>query len=145
MQSWQLKLVGYGAVLVAGGGLGLGLGQPLPAQAAAYRTVTTQKIAKHAYHRKGQHGAVYNRAHTKRVASLRAYPHTTWYATQKATLRHGHTKGVYLYVANASRSVKGVGLARLPEARQGGLSSKVRERRRGLRRQYRESSLGEKR
>lgn len=107
MQSWQLKLVGYGAVLVASGGLGLGLGRPLPAQAAAYRTVATQKIAKHAYHRKGQHGVVYNRAHTKRIVSLRAYPHTTWYATQKATLRHGHAKGVYLYVANASRSVKG--------------------------------------
>ncbi|KRL46837.1 D-alanyl-D-alanine carboxypeptidase [Levilactobacillus spicheri DSM 15429] len=81
--------------------------QPLTAHAAGYTTVKSQSMKKTSYHRKGTSGALYNQRHTQKVTNLKTYPYTTWYATKKATLKHGNSKGIYYYVANKAGSVKG--------------------------------------
>ncbi len=87
--------------------LGAGLSLQVTADAAVYSTVSTATMTKTAYHKKSTAGAIYNQAHNRKIASLKSYPNTTWYATQKATLKHGNSKGIYYYVANKSSSVKG--------------------------------------
>ncbi|WP_024746727.1 D-alanyl-D-alanine carboxypeptidase family protein [Levilactobacillus namurensis] len=87
--------------------VGLGVGQATTAQAAAYQTVTSKTITKTAYHKKSKMGALYNQTHTRKVVNLSAHPNTTWYATKQATLKHANSKGIYLYVANKSGSIKG--------------------------------------
>nr|WP_225419760.1 serine hydrolase [Levilactobacillus cerevisiae] len=77
------------------------------AQAASYTTVSTSNMTKTAYHKTSTAGAIYNQTHTKKIAALKTYPNTTWYATQKATLQHGNTKGIYYYVSNSGGTVKG--------------------------------------
>lgn len=74
---------------------------------ASYHTVSTKKIKKTAYHKKSRKGAIFNKKHTKKVSSLTAHPHTTWYATKQATLKHGKTTDKYFYVQNKKKSVKG--------------------------------------
>ena len=87
-------------------GVGIGATQPV-AQAAGYRTVSRKSVTKKAYHKKRARGAIYNQAHTKKVASLKTYPHTTWYVTKHAVMTHGKSKGTYYYVANRGKSLKG--------------------------------------
>lgn len=84
------------------------VGTMVPASAAsAYKTVSTKKIKKTAYHKKSRTGAIYNKSHTRKVSNLTAHPNTTWYATQQATLKHGKSTGRYLYVKNSKGNVKG--------------------------------------
>ncbi|TGD20228.1 D-alanyl-D-alanine carboxypeptidase family protein [Levilactobacillus suantsaiihabitans] len=100
LNHWALAL---GALVTLGGVL-----MPTSlAEAAAYHTVSTKKIKKTAYHKKHSQGAIYNKKHTKKVSNLTTHPHTTWYATKQATLKHGKSKGIYLYVQNSKHSVKG--------------------------------------
>jgi len=75
--------------------------------ATGYKTVSTKSIKKTAYHKKSRKGAIFNKTHTRKVSNLTAHPNTTWYATKRATLKHGNTKGVYLYVKNGKGNVKG--------------------------------------
>nr|WP_245155339.1 serine hydrolase [Levilactobacillus yiduensis] len=77
------------------------------AHAAVYTTVSTTNVTKTAYHKKSTAGAIYNKAHNRKLATMKGYPNTTWYVTQKATLKHGNSKGIYYYVANKSGAVKG--------------------------------------
>ncbi|MCH4123632.1 MAG: serine hydrolase [Levilactobacillus sp.] len=77
------------------------------AHAAVYTTLSTTKLAKTAYHKKSTAGAIYNKAHNRKLATMKGYPNTTWYVTQKATLKHGNSKGIYYYVSNKSGAVKG--------------------------------------
>ncbi|PBQ24436.1 D-alanyl-D-alanine carboxypeptidase [Levilactobacillus brevis] len=89
-------------------GSGVLVGTQATAQAAtAYKTVSTKTLTKTAYHKKSTAGALYNQTHTKKVAALKTYPNTTWYATKQATLKHSNSKGIYYYVKNKSGSVKG--------------------------------------
>ena len=97
---WALAL---GALIALGGSVT----SVIPANAAAYHTVNTQKIKKTAYHKKSTKGALYNQAHNRKVANLKTYPNTTWYVTKQATLKHGNSKGIYYYAANKSGAVKG--------------------------------------
>ena len=88
----------------------LGLGSALTgtvAQAATYTTVSSKTLTKTAYHKDSTKGALYSQGHTYKIANLKSYPNTTWYATQQATLKHGNSKGIYLYVSNKAGSVKG--------------------------------------
>uniref|UniRef100_UPI003F545DB3 serine hydrolase n=1 Tax=Levilactobacillus cerevisiae TaxID=1704076 RepID=UPI003F545DB3 len=87
--------------------LGAGMSMQVTAQAASYTTVSTSNMTKTAYHKTSTAGAIYNQTHTKKIAALKTYPNTTWYATQKATLQHGNTKGIYYYVSNSGGTVKG--------------------------------------
>lgn len=87
--------------------LGAGMSMQVTAQAASYTTVSTSNMTKTAYHKTSTAGAIYNQTHTKKIAALKTYPNTTWYATQKATLQHGTTKGIYYYVSNSGGTVKG--------------------------------------
>ncbi|WP_395322882.1 D-alanyl-D-alanine carboxypeptidase family protein [Levilactobacillus parabrevis] len=75
--------------------------------ATGYKTVSTKSIKKTAYHKKSAKGAIFNKRRTRKVINLTAHPHTTWYATKQATLKHGKTKGIYFYVRNSKSSVKG--------------------------------------
>lgn len=86
---------------------GVGLTQAQPAHAATYTTVSSKTIKKTAYHKKTTKGALYNQGHSRKVANLKTYPNTTWYATKQATLKHSNSKGIYLYVSNKAGSVKG--------------------------------------
>ena len=86
---------------------GIGLAQAQTAHAATYTTVSSKTISKTAYHKKTANGALYNQSHSRKVASLKTYPNTTWYATKQATLKHSNSKGIYLYVSNKGGSVKG--------------------------------------
>jgi len=94
-------------VLLAAVTVGGVVSQEVPADAASYKTVSTKNIKKTAYHKKSSKGAIFNKKHTKKVSNLKAHPNTTWYATKQATLKHGKTKGIYLYVNNSKKSVKG--------------------------------------
>lgn len=87
--------------------LGTGATQMVTAHAATYHTVSTKSLKKTAYHKKSKAGAIYNQAHSKKVANLKTYPNTTWYVTKQAVLKHGNSKGIYYYVANQGKSVKG--------------------------------------
>lgn len=87
--------------------LGIGWSQGPTAHAASYTTVSSKTVTKTAYHKKSTAGALYNQTHTRKIAALKSYPNTTWYATQQATLKHHNSKGIYLYVSNASGSVAG--------------------------------------
>ncbi|GEO68861.1 D-alanyl-D-alanine carboxypeptidase family protein [Levilactobacillus acidifarinae] len=87
--------------------LGVGLTHPQTAHAATYTTVSSKTLTKTAYHKKSTSGALYTQGHSRKVASLKTYPNTTWYATQQATWKHGNSKGIYLYVTNKAGSVKG--------------------------------------
>lgn len=77
------------------------------AHAATYTTVSTTNVTKAAYHKKSTAGAIYNKAHNRRIATMKGYPNTTWYVTQHATLKHANSKGIYYYVQNKAGSVKG--------------------------------------
>lgn len=77
------------------------------AHAAVYTTLSTTNLTKTAYHKKSTAGAIYNKAHNRKLATMKGYPNTTWYVTQKATLKHGNSKGIYYYVSNKSGAVKG--------------------------------------
>lgn len=92
------------AVLFAAVGAGVSVET---AHAAVYTTVSTTNMTKAAYHKKSTAGAIYNKAHNRKLATMKGYPNTTWYVTQKATLKHGNSKGIYYYVANKSGAVKG--------------------------------------
>lgn len=94
------------AFLVVGTIGGVTLTQ-VPAAAASYHTVTTQSVKKTAYHKKSSKGAIFNKKHTRKVVNLKSHPHTTWYVTQHATLKHGKTKGIYYYVKNGKGNIKG--------------------------------------
>lgn len=87
--------------------LGGTMGTAATAHAAAYSTVSTTNVTKAAYHKKSTAGAIYNKAHSKKLATMKGYPNTTWYVTKHATLKHGNTKGIYYYVQNKAGSVKG--------------------------------------
>lgn len=87
--------------------LGGVIGTAVTAQAAGYTTVSTTTMTKTAYHQKSTSGAIYNKAHTQKVAALNSYPNTTWYATQQAKLKHGTSTGIYYYVENTAGTVKG--------------------------------------
>lgn len=87
--------------------LGLGVTTTQPAHAATYRTVSSKSLTKTAYHKKSTKGAIYNYGHSKKVANLKTYPNTTWYATKQETWKHSNSKGIYLKVSNKSGSVKG--------------------------------------
>ncbi|MGO3400111.1 MAG: D-alanyl-D-alanine carboxypeptidase family protein [Lentilactobacillus parabuchneri] len=91
--------------------IGVGLSTQAPtvsASSATYKTVATTSIKKAPYHKKSSAGAIYNASHTKKVANLKTYPYTTWYATAKVTLKHGSSKALYYKVKNASGSVSGI-------------------------------------
>lgn len=97
-------LIAFAVVIILGGTIG----PVTPVMAASrYKTVSTQSIKKTAYHKKSRRGAIFNKAHTRKVINLTAHPNTTWYATKRATLKHGKTKGIYLYVKNHSGHIKG--------------------------------------
>ncbi|MFC6289631.1 D-alanyl-D-alanine carboxypeptidase family protein [Levilactobacillus angrenensis] len=87
--------------------VGAGVSVQETAHAAVYTTVSTTNLTKTAYHKKSTAGAIYNKAHNRKLATMKGYPNTTWYVTQKATLKHGNSKGIYYYVANKSGAVKG--------------------------------------
>ncbi|KRK88859.1 serine-type D-Ala-D-Ala carboxypeptidase [Lentilactobacillus sunkii DSM 19904] len=76
--------------------------------ASTYHTVSSTSIKKAPYHKKSSTGAVYNASHTKKVANLKTYPYTTWYATAKVTLKHGSSKALYYKVKNGSGNVSGI-------------------------------------
>lgn len=101
------KLKWAGVALLATLTVGLGLMVSTPAHAATYTTVSSKAVIKTAYHKKSSAGALYNQTHTTKLTTLKAHPNTTWYATQQATLKHGNSKGIYLYVTNQSGSLKG--------------------------------------
>ena len=97
-------LIAFAVAMMVGGVVG----PTTPVDAAAgYRTVSTRSIKKTPYHKKSHRGAIFNKAHTRKVINLTAHPNTTWYATKRATLKHGKTRGVYLYVRNGKGSIKG--------------------------------------
>lgn len=79
----------------------------ISASAASYSVVSTTSMTSTAYHRTSTSGAVYNLAHTKKLASLSNYPNTTWYATKKVVLKHGSTKAIYYAVKNGAGTVSG--------------------------------------
>jgi len=87
--------------------VGIGFSHVTLAAAASYSTVSSKTVTKTAYHKKSSAGALYNQTHTYKIAALKAHPNTTWYATQRATLKHGNSKGIYLYVSNKGGSIKG--------------------------------------
>ncbi|WP_204122197.1 MULTISPECIES: D-alanyl-D-alanine carboxypeptidase family protein [Levilactobacillus] len=106
MRNLHMKrgLMAFAVALTVGGTISA----VVPANAAsAYKTVSTKTIKKTAYHKKHAKGAIYNKAHTRKVSNLTTHPHTTWYATKQATLKHGKSTGVYFYVKNSKNSVKG--------------------------------------
>lgn len=87
----------------------MGIGyQTVPADAATYKTVSTQSLKTTAYHKKSTKGAVYNQSHTRKIANLKSYPNTTWYVSKKVVLRHGKTNAVYYYAVNGRHTVKGL-------------------------------------
>lgn len=89
--------------------VGIGLGSQTPTvSASTYHTVSSTSIKKAPYHKKSSTGAVYNASHTKKVANLKTYPYTTWYATAKVTLKHGSSKALYYKVKNGSGNVSGI-------------------------------------
>lgn len=89
--------------------IGIGLGSQTPTvSASTYHTVSSTSIKKTPYHKKSSTGAVYNASHTKKVANLKTYPYTTWYATAKVTLKHGSSKALYYKVTNGSGNVSGI-------------------------------------
>lgn len=89
--------------------MGIGLGSQTPTvSASTYHTVSSTSIKKAPYHKKSSTGAVYNASHTKKVANLKTYPYTTWYATAKVTLKHGSSKALYYKVTNGSGNVSGI-------------------------------------
>ncbi|KRK48127.1 D-alanyl-D-alanine carboxypeptidase [Secundilactobacillus kimchicus] len=97
--------------LALGFGLAIGAGAATQAtstaSAASYHVVASQSMTKTAYHKASTKGAVYNLSHTRKLASLKSYPNTTWYATKKVTLKHGNSKAVYYKVKNGAGSVSG--------------------------------------
>ena len=91
--------------------IGMGLWGQTPtvnASSSSYKTVSTTAIKKTPYHKSSTKGAVYNASHTKKVANLKTYPYTTWYATAKVTLKHGSSKALYYKVKNGSGTVSGI-------------------------------------
>lgn len=91
--------------------IGVGIGNQstdVKASASTYKTISTTSITKAPYHKKSSVGAVYNASHTKKVANLKTYPYTTWYATAKVTLKHGNSKALYYKVKNGSGTVSGI-------------------------------------
>lgn len=93
------------AVVITLGGV---ISPVVPVNAATkYKTVSTKSIKKTAYHKKSRRGAIFNKTHTRKVSNLTAHPNTTWYASKRATLKHGNTKAIYLYVKNGKGNVKG--------------------------------------
>lgn len=78
------------------------------ASSSSYKTVSTTALKKTPYHKSSTKGAVYNASHTKKVANLKTYPYTTWYATAKVTLKHGSSKALYYKVKNGSGTVSGI-------------------------------------
>ncbi|MGF2385692.1 D-alanyl-D-alanine carboxypeptidase family protein [Lentilactobacillus otakiensis] len=103
----QVAFVSCAAAITIGIGLG---NQPttVKASASTYKTVSTASIKKAPYHKKSSAGAVYNASHTKKVANLKTYPYTTWYATAKVTVKHGNSKALYYKVKNGSGTVSGI-------------------------------------
>ncbi|WP_173021249.1 serine hydrolase [Secundilactobacillus folii] len=87
--------------------LGLTVLQPANVSAQTYSVVSTTSMTKTAYHRSSAKGAVFNLAHTKKLANLKNYPNTTWYASKKVTLKHGSTKAIYYQVKNGAGTVSG--------------------------------------
>lgn len=77
------------------------------ASAASYSVVSSTTVSKTAYHRASSKGAVYNLAHTKKLAKLSSYPNTTWYVTKRVVLKHGSTKAIYYAVKNGAGTVTG--------------------------------------
>ncbi len=89
-------------------GVGLGSQTPTVSASSSYKTVSKTSIKKTPYHKKSSAGAVYNASHTKKVANLKTYPYTTWYATAKVTLKHCSSKALYYKVKNGSGNVSGI-------------------------------------
>lgn len=88
--------------------LGVGLSFQVNAHAATYTTVSRTKMAKTAYHKKSTAGAIYNQTHSRKITTLKSHPNTTWYVTQKSTLQHGNSRGIYFTVSNKSGSIQGL-------------------------------------
>jgi len=78
------------------------------ANASTYSTVSSTTITKTAYHKKSTTGAVYNASHTKKVATLKGYPNTTWYATKKVVLKHNGKNAIYYQVKNGAGTKSGI-------------------------------------
>ncbi|AYM02579.1 D-alanyl-D-alanine carboxypeptidase family protein [Levilactobacillus yiduensis] len=104
MKKQRIKWAALAVLFTAAMGAGI---SAETAHAAVYTTVSTTNVTKTAYHKKSTAGAIYNKAHNRKLATMKGYPNTTWYVTQKATLKHGNSKGIYYYVANKSGAVKG--------------------------------------
>lgn len=88
-------------------GIGVSAQTASAATTPKYTTVSTTTIKKAPYHKKSAAGAIYNLSHTKKIANLKTYPYTTWYATKKVTLKNGASKALYYKVSNGSGSVSG--------------------------------------
>lgn len=92
-------------------GIGLGfVSQSASVDAAAvkYTTVSTSTMKKAPYHKKSTTGVIWNASHTKKVATLKGYPYTTWYATKKVVMKKtGGSNALYYQVQNGSGTVSG--------------------------------------
>ncbi|GAF36070.1 D-alanyl-D-alanine carboxypeptidase [Lentilactobacillus farraginis DSM 18382 = JCM 14108] len=92
-------------------GIGLGFqsqSSHVEAATTTYKMVSTTSMTKAPYHKKSSTGVVWNASHTKKVATLKGYPYTTWYATKKAVLQKSSgSKAVYYQVKNGAGTVSG--------------------------------------
>ncbi len=107
----RLKKLLSSALISGASVLTLGIGLNIatkPAEAATYTTVSKTSMTKAPYHKKSTKGVIWNTSHTKKVATLKGYPNTTWYATNKVVLKKsGGSNSVYYQVQNGSGSVSG--------------------------------------
>lgn len=88
--------------------------QSQPTQAKTKSTYTMYKVTsikKTAYHNKSNNGAVYSTPHKSKKFNLKSYPHTTWYVTKSALVKHRQGKknvvARYFYIKNNTGKMSG--------------------------------------